>query len=554
MGLNIYKFNPIEDTFDIVGDTELFHVKDPVDSYSNLPTSGNNENDMRFVKDTDEGYVWTIASAGGSLSDWKKVGNGGDMLKSIYDTDDDGIVDKAESVDDGAGNASTAVDVKDAVTKKHNHGNKVELDKITIGDHDVLSNNPHNVQATQITDFDTEIENNAEVIANITNRHLHLNQTLLDSYTQTEIDLSDAVTKKHAHGNKLELDKVTIGDHDVLLNNPHSVVATQITDFDTEVENNGEVSANIINRHAHLNKVLLDSYTQTELDLSDAVTKKHAHGNKAEIDKVTIGNHDVSLSNPHNITLAQIGASPTAHNHLEIDITDLEHNATKINGIPVDAPASGEDGEVLTYNESLNRYELSSSGLGDMLKSVYDIDDNGIVDKAEALNDGSSGGGNNVTAQEARDHIDDVITNPHNVTASQVGVNDKYWLQTYILNTPSLITRAFGQSVNGLNPGFDIRLNSLKVQFYSEHPSQSALRIRVYKWDGVATTDRLILSITQSGVSVGYHNIEDNTPDTNYYEVDVSAGDRIWIEVDDGTGSPASRVREITVSVNYQII
>jgi len=36
------------------------------------------------------------------------------------DTDDNGIIDKAESLDDGAGNTATASDVKDAVTKKHN--------------------------------------------------------------------------------------------------------------------------------------------------------------------------------------------------------------------------------------------------------------------------------------------------------------------------------------------------------------------------------------------------------------------------------------------------
>lgn len=44
--------------------------------------------------------------------------------------------------------------------------------------------------------------------------------------------------------------------------------------------------------------------------------------------------------------------------------------------------------------------------LGDMLKGIYDVNLNDIVDKAETLNDGSTGGGNNVTAQEARDHID----------------------------------------------------------------------------------------------------------------------------------------------------
>lgn len=41
-----------------------------------------------------------------------------------------------------------------------------------------------------------------------------------------------------------------------------------------------------------------------------------------------------------------------------------------------------------------------------MKKSVYDANGNGIVNKAEKLNDGTSGGGNEVTASEARSHID----------------------------------------------------------------------------------------------------------------------------------------------------
>lgn len=39
--------------------------------------------------------------------------------------------------------------------------------------------------------------------------------------------------------------------------------------------------------HTHSNKVLLDTYTQTEADLADAVTKKHDHANKAVLDGIT---------------------------------------------------------------------------------------------------------------------------------------------------------------------------------------------------------------------------------------------------------------------------
>ena len=42
--------------------------------------------------------------------------------------------------------------------------------------------------------------------------HEHANKTLLDTYTQTEANLADAVAKKHEHANKAELDKFVDGD------------------------------------------------------------------------------------------------------------------------------------------------------------------------------------------------------------------------------------------------------------------------------------------------------------------------------------------------------
>ena len=51
----------------------------------------------------------------------------GDMLKSVYDTDDDGIVDHAATAD--AVGVTTAAQVADAVSKAHTHANKMALDK-----------------------------------------------------------------------------------------------------------------------------------------------------------------------------------------------------------------------------------------------------------------------------------------------------------------------------------------------------------------------------------------------------------------------------------------
>lgn len=42
--------------------------------------------------------------------------------------------------------------------------------------------------------------------------HTHANKALLDTYTQTEENLADAVAKKHTHANATELDKIAAGD------------------------------------------------------------------------------------------------------------------------------------------------------------------------------------------------------------------------------------------------------------------------------------------------------------------------------------------------------
>ena len=56
----------------------------------------------------------------------------GDMLKSVYDTDDDGIVDHAATA--AAVGATTAAQVADAVGKAHTHANKATLDKLAETD------------------------------------------------------------------------------------------------------------------------------------------------------------------------------------------------------------------------------------------------------------------------------------------------------------------------------------------------------------------------------------------------------------------------------------
>ena len=57
---------------------------------------------------------------------------------------------------------------------------------------------------------DAKIESRVDALEGAT--HTHANKALLDTYTQTEADLADAVAKKHEHANAAELAKIADGD------------------------------------------------------------------------------------------------------------------------------------------------------------------------------------------------------------------------------------------------------------------------------------------------------------------------------------------------------
>lgn len=126
----------------------------------------------------------------------------------------------------------TNANIKDAVTKKHSHSNKTILDNTTASytaeektklaglenydDTDIQADITalQNGKVDKVTgkdlstndftnDYKTQVDNNT------TARHSHSNKTLLDTYTQTETNLADAVAKKHGHSNKSVLDGTT---------------------------------------------------------------------------------------------------------------------------------------------------------------------------------------------------------------------------------------------------------------------------------------------------------------------------------------------------------
>ena len=210
--------------------------------------------------------------------------------------------------------------------------------------------------------------------------HTHANKALLDTYTQSESDLADAVAKKHEHANKQTLDGITdakvsawdnaasdlstlsgqvqtnetnistlesnlsaetqaretlSGRVDDLVDDINAVSAdTRISALeavsaDTRLDALEAISGDV---HTHSNKALLDTYTQTEADLADAVSKKHEHTNKSVLDGITAedvaawdsalqhvatGSTCVSVSESNGTATVDIVLSQDAGNALE---------------------------------------------------------------------------------------------------------------------------------------------------------------------------------------------------------------------------------------------
>jgi len=194
---------------------------------------------------------------------WTSESGVGDMLKLTYDTDDDGIVDKAESLDDGAGNTASASNTKDAITKKHTHSNKATLDLIEEALTSVLK-----------VAYDDAVSK----------EHEHSNKATLDlieeaftSALKTAYD--SCVTNEHTHSNKATLDNIE-----------EAFTTALKTAYDSCVTN----------EHTHSNKAILDSIqealtTALKSAYDDAVNKSHTQNTDTKLDEG--GGNEVAVAN-----------------------------------------------------------------------------------------------------------------------------------------------------------------------------------------------------------------------------------------------------------------
>ena len=135
--------------------------------------------------------------------------------------------------------------------------------------------------------------------------HTHSNKALLDTYTQTEANLADAVAKKHSHANAAELDKISDGDvakWNAAQANAEATAASALSSAKTELEGkitdaqtaaegkvtelaNGAVKTNTDNITALQNGKANKATTLAGYGITDAYTKTETY-TQAEVQEL----------------------------------------------------------------------------------------------------------------------------------------------------------------------------------------------------------------------------------------------------------------------------
>lgn len=304
--------------------------------------------------------------------------------------------------------AALAEKVNAASEGNHSHANKTVLDGITaekVTAWDAAEGNAKTYADGLNTTMDTRVKTVEGT------SHTHTNKALLDTYTQTEENLADAVAKKHEHENKTELDKIVAGDKAKW----DAVVADHLTSADkTAIEDSiGDVNtalgeevtrakaaekANADAITAIKDGASVDSFADVETELAKKVDKAEGKSlvadteivrlaamsdgaNKVEASeangKIKIdGVETVVYTHPEKHAISDVTGLQDAldgkqaagdyaaevHTHVKADITDFAHTHTV--------------SDITDFDESVKAYDYATQ---DEAKGYADAKDEAIA-------------------------------------------------------------------------------------------------------------------------------------------------------------------------------
>lgn len=276
------------------------------------------------------------------------TGSTGDMLKSVYDTNNDGIVDHA-AVADAIGTA-TAAQVETAVSQSHTHENKTTLDKLGETDgaltYDGVAVGGGGSGASSLAD----LSDTANIAKATDNQVLTYNATSgkWEPADAAGIDARDSIqftASDLTESNKLVISNTTVGSLAILDEN-----LKQVQPDLQQVAGNVEVD-----------------FTGWTISGTWTVVFVQGSGSGTGGAVGSVSWTDL-IGKPSTFP-------PSAHTQDQSTINGL----TDALAAKLTTPAGGTTGQVLTKTADSVAW---SNPAGDMLKSEYDADDDGTVDNA----------------------------------------------------------------------------------------------------------------------------------------------------------------------------
>lgn len=236
----------------------------------------------------------------------------------------------------------------------------------------VLFDSNHNNASTVYNWIGTETpEPGAEVVNHVNGKFVYIGPYGQDSYMKSEVynknetdllllDKVDKVTGKELSTNdftdsyKSQVDSNTTARH---THNNKSILDLITQDV-------------VDHEHSHTNFALLETYTQTEANLSDAVDKKHNHSNKSILDQVTqdVVDHEHTHSNKSvldNTTAAYTTAEQTK-------LAGIETGA-QVN-VPADTVLDATSNNAVSNAVVTNNFNAIMNSLGGKTNFVLSYD------------------------------------------------------------------------------------------------------------------------------------------------------------------------------------
>ena len=206
----------------------------------------------------------------------------GDMKKAVYDTDNDGIIDKAKTLD-GLNASLTELNYLVGTTSN------LQAQLNALSNVTNYSGTVDTFVDISTTFTDPSPADMVIVLADETN----LDKTTIYVYDGTAWVYSGEFKSevRDFSSNALNLASETTG---VLPETKSAPELVRRTEFNTPI---ADINSATSLRHNHTNKVLLDTYSATNADITDAVSKKHEHENIVMLNKIDMNDNEEPLWN-----------------------------------------------------------------------------------------------------------------------------------------------------------------------------------------------------------------------------------------------------------------